>query len=247
MDDKTTYQIQRWTAWTGPVMVVTYLFFWVILGHNFPPPSPGYSGAELVANYYVPHRDNILLGMCFSAWLGLLYVCWSVQLTCQMWRREKVPVLSLMQLAGGILTGWLLGMCAALWVWCARYAGTPNIDPELIKAVHTFSWYIYDMTWTVTAIQCVACGAFAILDKKQPAIFPAWVGWLAIATAATFIPLTFLPYFDDGPFALNGWWSFHVVFGIWGVWFTSYTYYMFQDLKRIRISPMAGVGQAISN
>lgn len=247
MDEKTTYQIQRWTAWTGPVMVVTYLICWLILGHNFPPPTPTYSGAELVANYYVKYRGDILLGMSFSAWLGLLYTAWSVQLTVQMWRREKAPVLSLLQLCGGILTGWLLVMCAAFWVWCARFAGTPGIDPELVKAIHTLAWYIYDMTWTVTAIQLVGCGVFAILDKKQPVLFPPWVGWLALITAATFLPLTFLPYFETGPFAYDGWFSFHVVFGIWGVWFCSYSYYMFRDLKRVRISPSLGVGQAIAH
>jgi hypothetical protein len=247
MDDKIAHKIQYWTAWTGPVMVVTYLFCWVILGHNFPPPSPGLSGEELVANYYVKYRSNILLGMSFSAWLGILYTAWSVQLTVQMRRREKVEVLSLFQLCGGILTGWVLVMCAAFWVWCARFAGTKGVDPELIKAVHTLAWYVYDMTYTVTTIQLVGCGVFAILDKKKPAIFPAWAGWLALIAAATFFPLTFLPYFETGPLAYDGWFAFHVVFGIWGAWFTTYSYYMFKDLRRITASPALGVAQAISH
>jgi hypothetical protein len=124
---------------------------------------------------------------------------------------------------------------------------TPGIDPELIKAVHALAWYVYDMTWTVTAIQLVGCGIFAIVDKKEPAIYPAWAGWLALATAATFLPLAFLPYFESGPFAYNGWFSFHIVFGTWGIWFTTYSYYMFKDLRRINISPASGVAQALSH
>jgi len=247
LDDKTTHKIQRGLAWTGPVMVVTYLVCWVILGHNFPPPSPTMSGEELVTDYYVKYRSSILLGMSFSAWLGILYTAWSVLLTVQMWRREKTPVLSLLQLCGGILTGWVLAFCAAMWVWCARFAGTPGISPDLVRAVHTLAWFVYDMTWTVTAIQLVGCSVFAIVDKKEPAIFPAWAGWLALITGATFLPLTFLPYFDTGPFAYDGWFSFHVVFGTWGLWFTSYSYYMFKDLRRINVFPSLGVAQAISH
>ena len=231
MDNKTTYNIQIWTAWTGPVMVVSYLICWIFLGHNIPPPAMSLSAADLVNNYYLKYHSSILLGMSFSAWLGVLYTAWSVQLAVLMWQREKLPILSLLQLCGGILTGWLLNMCAAMWAWCAAYAGAPGIDPSIIQTVHTMAWYVYDMTWTVTAIQLVGCGAFAILDKRLPVLFPAWAGWLALATAATFLPLTFLPYFKSGAFAVDGWFSFYIVFGIWGLWFTTYTIYMFRAIR----------------
>lgn len=246
MDDKTTYQIQYWTAWSGPVFIATYFYFWVYLGHNFPPPSTGYSGQELVANYYAKYRSDILLGMSVTTFFGFMYMVWSVLMTCQMLRREKVPVLSLLQLTGGVLTAWLLGGCPAMLAWCARYAGTPGVDPELIKSVHLVSWYIFDMCYVVASIQMVGCGVFAILDKKKPTLYPAWIGWLALLSAASFFPLTFFPYVDEGAFAGDGWWSFYVIFGSWGAFIVSYTYYMFQDIKRIRTSPALAVGQAVS-
>jgi hypothetical protein len=246
MDDKLTYQVQRWTAWTGPVMVVTYLAFWIILGHNHPPPSSGLTGAQLVADYYGSHRDDILLGMSLCAFSGILYLPWTVLLTVQMWRREKVPVLSLMQLTGGTLTAWLLAMCPAMWAWCARYATTPGVDPELVKSVHMVSWYIYDMTYMVTTVQLFGCGVFALLDRKLPAIFPRWAGWVAIWTGVCFLPLTLIPYFEDGPVALNGWWNFYVAFASWGVWFCSYSYFMFKDVKRLSVAPAPAIGQAMS-
>ncbi len=246
-DDKTTYKVQRWAAWAGPFFVVTYFIFWVGLGHNFPPPVIGQSAADLVANHYVKYQEHIRLGMAFSAWLGIIYVIWSIQLALQMWRREKVPVLSLMELLGGCLTGWVLATCAAEWTWCATWAGTPGVPDELVKEVHVRAWYIYDMTWTVTAIQCWGCGFFALLDKKQPSVFPRWIGWLAIFTPVAWFPLIFLPWNHSGIWSVSGYWGFHVVFIIWGVWFCSYSYYMFQDLKRIRVSAVPGIGQAMSH
>lgn len=245
MDDKVAYQVQRWTAWTGPVMVVTYLAFWIILGHNHPPPSTALTGAQLVAQYYAPNQSDILLGMALCAFSGLLYLPWSCLLAVQMWRREKVPVLTLLQLTGGVLTAWLLAACPAMWAWCARYATTPGVDPELVKSVHMVSWYIYDMTYMVTTIQLAGCGLFALLDKKAPAIFPRWAGWVAIWTGLSFLPLTFIPYFDDGPIAANGLWNFYVVFISWGVWFCSYSFFMFREVKRNAAAPFAALGQAV--
>jgi hypothetical protein len=249
MDDKTTSRIQFWmTVIGGPVMMIGLIITWYFMGHNYiSPPSPGLSGEELVATYYVKYRGDIMLGMSLSSALGVLYIVWSVQLTCQMWRREKVPLLSLMQLCGGILTGWLIVQSCAMWVWCARWAGTPGIEPELTKAIHVMSWYIFDMTYMVTTIQCVGCGLFAILDKKKPAIFPPWLGWVTLGVAATFFPESLLPYYDEGPLSLNGWWNLHVVFSLWVVWFAIYNYYMLQDLKRVRNMPTLGIGQAISH
>ena len=105
MDDKTTYEIQRSLMWIGPVWLALYLFFWVYLGHNFPPPSPAFTGEELITNYYIKYRSDILTGMSVCAGIGMFYAVWTVQLTCMMWQREKVPILSLLQLIGGVLTG----------------------------------------------------------------------------------------------------------------------------------------------
>jgi hypothetical protein len=245
MDDKTTHRVQYWVAWCGPLMVITYLYFWIILGHNFPPPSAALSGAQLVSEFYGRYQSDILLGQSLCAASGLLYLPWVCLLTVQIWQREKVPVLALMQFAGGLLTSWVLVLCPAMWAWCARYATTPGIDPEIIKAVHMMSWYIYDMTYMITTIQLLGCGLFAILDKKTPKIFPVWAGCLAVAVGIIFVPLSFLPYHDQGPLSIGGWWSFHVVFGTWGLWFCSYSYFMFQNLKRIRISPSPAIGVAI--
>jgi hypothetical protein len=98
--------------------------------HACPATEDGFGGAALVDIYYLKHRGDILLGMSFCAWHGVLDTASRVQLSEQMRRREKMHVLSQLQLCGGILTGWLLVMCAAFWFWCVRFAGPP---PESIR------------------------------------------------------------------------------------------------------------------
>ncbi|ABD89111.1 hypothetical protein [Rhodopseudomonas palustris] len=244
MDETLSRKIQVAAAWCGPAFVVFYGLSWVVLGHNYPPPDPLFSAQELVDNFYVKYRSDILLGQSLSTALGILYLIWACQLTVQMWRRESTPILSLIQLTGGVLTGWVLMFGPVMWAWCAENAGT--VDPALIKAVHFLAWYTYDMTYMITTVEVIAICLFAFFDKERPALMPRWSAVLALFSGLSFLPLTFLPYIKSGPFALNGYWSFHVAFISYGLFTAIIGWYMVQDLKRLKVPTVPGVAQAIA-
>lgn len=243
MNETAVRRIQIVCALCGPAFVILYGLSWVVLGHNCPPPDPSFTADQLVANFYIKFRSQIMLGQSLSTCFGMLYLPWTCQLSIQMWRREKTPILSLLQLAGGLLTAWVLAFCPALWVWCAEMAGT--VSPELIKAVHFMTWYTYDMTYMITTIEVVAICLFVFLDNEKPALMPRWAAVLALFSGISFLPLTFLPYFKSGPFALNGYWSFHLAFITYGLFTGIIGYYMVVDLKRVKLSPQPGLGQAV--
>ena len=120
-------------AWIGPVWVIAYLITWIGLGHNFPPPNfVGMTGAELVSEYYGKYQDDIALGMSLCAAIGMLYMGWSTTLASFMTECNdgKSSLFSNLELGGGILTGWLLSFCPAIWLSCAMFVDT--IDPEII-------------------------------------------------------------------------------------------------------------------
>ena len=244
MNENVLHKVQVFCAWCGPLFVLLYGISWVVLGHNYPPPDPMFTGQELVDNFYLKYQGRILLGQSLSTNFGILYVLWSCQLTIQMWQREKNHILSIIQLMGGLLTGWVLIMCPALWAWCAEVAG--KVDPEVIKGVHFMSWYVYDMTYMITTIQAGAIGIFAYIDATKPAIMPRWAACLAVFSGLSFLPLTFLPYFKSGPFALKGYWSYHVAFISYGLFTAIIGYYMVQELKKKKIPAATGMGQAMS-
>ncbi len=244
MNESASRRIQIFCAYCGPAFVILYGLSWVVLGHNYPPPNPLFTGQELVDNFYLKYRDQIMLGQSLSTALGILYLIWACQLTVQMWRREPTPILSLLQLTGGLLTGWVLIFCPALWAWCAEVAGTVN--PELIKAVHFMAWYTFDMTYMITTVEVSAIFLLIFLDRQKPALMPRWVACLALFSGLSFLPITFLPYFKSGPFALNGYWSYHVAFISYGLFTAIIGPYMVQDIKRAKIPAVAGLGQVIS-
>lgn len=221
-------------AWLGPIWVLAYLVTWIGLGHNFPPPSfMGMSGEQLVAEYYGKYQDDIKLGMSLCAAIGMLYMGWSTTLAAYMVEKDggKSSLFSNLELGGGILTGWLLSFCPAIWLSCAVYAHV--VDPNVVMMVHSFTWYMYDMTYMITGFQLLGIGLYTILVAQD--VFPRWAGWAAIAVGATFIPLTLIPYVSTGPFSVDGSWNFYIVFGTWGfAFFSVYSYYLLKALYKER-------------
>jgi magnesium-transporting ATPase (P-type) len=244
MEESLSKRIQIFCAWCGPAFVVLYGLTWCVLGHNYPPPNPAFTAQELVDNFYLKYQGSIMLGESLSAATGILYLVWACQLTVQMWRREKTPILSILQLAGGLLTGWVLIFSPALWAWCAEMAGT--VSPELIKAVHFMAWYVFDMTYMITTVEVAALFVLVMADKTKPALMPKWAAALALFSGLSFLPLSFLPYFKSGPFAINGYWSFHVAFISYGLFTAIIGPYMAADIKRVKIPATPALAQALS-
>jgi hypothetical protein len=243
MDESVSLRIQQVCAWCGVAFVVVCGFTFIYLPHNYPPPDPSFTPQELVDNYYLKYRGGIMLGQCLQAATGVLYMVWCCQLAVQMWRREQAPILSLLQLTGGLLTTWVVMFPSAMWAWCAETAGTT--DPRTIQMIHFIAWYLFDITYMITTVEGIAVFLMVYYDKQKPALMPQWAGWLALIAALSFIPLTFVPYFKTGIFALNGYWNFHIAFGTYGLFTAVTSYFMVQDLKRVHAPIVAGVGQAI--
>lgn len=243
MDESISHKIQQICAWCGVAFVIVCGITFIVLPHNYPPPDPSYTAQQLVDNYYLKWQSRIMLGQCLQAATGVLYMIWCCQLSVQMWKREPAPILSLLQLAGGILTTWVVMFPSAMWVWCAENAG--KIDPKIIQAVHFNAWYLFDITYMITTVEAIAVFLIVYFDKQKPALMPQWAGWLSFVAALSFIPLTIMPYFKTGIFALNGYWNFHFGFMTYGLFTAVTSYYMVADLKRVRIAAVPGIAQAI--
>lgn len=235
MDKETSSLVDVGMAWCGPVFVLMYAIFWGIMGDNIPPPNAmGLTAEELVNGYYLSNQTTITIGMAVSAFVGIIYLPWSCLLAMMMRNKQgQLTVLSFLQLTGGVLTSWLLAFCPTVWLACAVFA--TEVDPSVIKMLHTWSWFIYDMTFTMTTAQCLGIGLYVILDKTSHAIFPAWTGWAAVATGVGFATEVLLPFVSSGPFTISGAWNYYVVFGTWlFLFFSVFSYYMLKEVSRQR-------------
>jgi hypothetical protein len=220
-------------AWCGPIFVIGATGTWGIMGHNIPPPNMmAMTSEQLVSDYYGLYPD-IGLGMILCASFALFYTVWSCLLASLM-RDENgaVGALSFIELAGGILTGWLFAFCSAMWAACSVLVN--QVDPDIIKMVHTMTWFIFDCTYMITTIQMVALGLYTVLNKRQT-MFPAWAGWTCIAIGVGFVPLIIMPFVTEGPFTVQGLWNFWIIFPAW--LFAFFAVYNFYILKHVYKSP----------
>ena len=231
MDQGAKRAIERGMAWCGPIFVVGFIVFWTIMGHNYPPPNMmGMTGEQLVSESYGKYPE-ISTGMIGSATFGLFYTIWSCLLASLM-RDESgnYGPLTFLELAGGILTGWLLAAFPAMWAACSLLAN--QVDPGAIKLVHTVAWITFDCTYMITTMQMVGLGLWTVLNKRQT-IFPAWAGWASIAIGISFVALVIMPFVTEGPFAVGGLFNYWIIFGAWlFAFFGAYNYFVLKHVYR---------------
>jgi hypothetical protein len=216
-------------ASSGFAFEILFTIFWAGFGHNLPPASPGLSGPEL-ATFFTLHHNAILFGNTMAALVAVLWIPWTAQLTVVMWRIEgSSPVLTIIQLIGGVLTAWVLMFCPAIW---ATAAFRTEIDPSIVRTLNDVGFIMFNITYAVTSVQAIAAGLVGLADKSARLIFPRWVcGW-AIFTGLSFIPLTAMPFFKTGPLAWNGIISFWTLFGTYFIWTASMGFCMAKDARR---------------
>jgi hypothetical protein len=188
------------------------------------------SSDQLISEYYGRYPE-VGAGMIASATFALFYTTWSCLLASLMRDQDgKIGVFSFIELAGGILTGWLFAFCGAMWAACSVLVG--QVGADVIKMVHTFTWFIFDCTYMITTMQMVALGLYTILNRKQT-MFPSWAGWCTAAIGVGFVPLVFVPFVTEGPFAVNGNWNFWIIFTTWiFAFFGVYNYFVLRHVYK---------------
>lgn len=73
--------------------------------------------------------------------------------------------------------------------------------PELAAALRDFEWLAMGMAAPVAA---TALAAFAVLVLRDKAIWPDWVGWLAVIAAPAYALRVGTLFTTEGPFAADG-------------------------------------------
>jgi hypothetical protein len=232
MTTKQNLKYQLLAAECGFAFELLFTIFWGWFGHNLPPASPNLAAPQLAAHYAL-HHNAILFGNSVAALIAVLWIPWTAQLTVVLWRIEgSNPVLTIIELIGGILTAWVLMFCPAIW---AAAAFRTDIDANAVRTLNDLGFILFNITYAVTSVQAMAAGVVGLADKSARPVFPRWVcGW-AIFTGISFIPLTAMPFFKTGPLAWNGTISFWALFGTYFLWTASMGVCMVKDaISRLR-------------
>ena len=229
MTTKQNLRFQLLAAECGFAFEILFTVFWGWFGHNLPPASPNLSAAQLAA-HYASHHNAILFGNSMAALVAVLWIPWTAQLTVVLWRIEgSNPVLTIIELIGGVLTAWVVMFCPAIWAAAAFRTGG---DANAVLTLNDVGFIIFNITYAVTSVQAIAAGIVGLADKSERPVFPRWVCAWAIFTGLSFVPLTAMPFFKTGPLAWNGSISFWALFGTYFFWTASTGACMMKDAAR---------------
>jgi len=236
--ERAANKIQMWLAASGLFCVILYVIGWGILGMGIPPWVPKASmSPQQFFDFYRDHSSRIMWGMTVASFAGGLSMAFSCQVSAQMWQREKNGhVLALVQLIGGVLTGWCCMQGPMMWLGLAEFS--TQLNPAVVKFFHLLSWYTFDGTYWVTTAQFGAIGLMALFDDKETALFPRWTAGVAgTVLAVSYISLALIPFDHTGAFSYDG------LVNMYWVYATFFTYHLWvsaccvKDLKRKKVAP----------
>ncbi len=210
-------QTQKWCAWSGMVLVVTFVAGWAVIGGFVPPPAPTKSANEIAA-WFASHQTTIQIGL-FLCLVGSGFLAPFTGVISTQLKRiegEHTPISTAQIVAGsGVAVGFTMGLI--IWYGAAY---RPEADPVITQRLNDIAWFIW-VSWAyLPAAQTIAVGIAVLLDKRPDPIFPRWLGYLSLWCAVFYLPGGLAVFFKSGPLAWNGlitWWFLVIAYFIWVV------------------------------
>jgi hypothetical protein len=231
------YTMLRLALWSVCIYAGLGLLGFAVFAGFWPPPGQDID-ASAITRYFQAHHTGIQVGMVLMVVGAPCYYTWSAALSKVIGRMEgPIGVLSTTELLGGLMTGLVTAVPAVVWQTAAFRAEARS--PETVQTLYDFGWLFFDLTYMFSLLQSVALGIAILLDRRTQRLFPRWVGYLCLLTAAIYVPLTVLPFVRTGPFAWHGLLNFWAVFVMFFVLIVVVTPYAFRAVGRLEREDLA--------
>jgi hypothetical protein len=185
-------------AASGAIAVLLYAIAALVIGER---PSFDAPGTE-VAAHFDEDRTRIQLACAFNAAMAPFFV-WFLATVASLARAGGPRAGRAGAIAFGcglvFLTLFLVDV-TTLAVGALR-PETMLADPELASALRDFEWMAQGMASFLAVGLLAVLGVLALRDS---ALWPRWVGWLAVLAAVAYAPRVGTLFTTEGPFAADG-------------------------------------------
>lgn len=213
-----------------PVYVVGFGITLGVMGHYLPPPNMvGLSAEQLLSGFYDRYGDQLAYGYVAAAVIGVIYMPWSCLVASKMRNGDgTLSLLAIMQLAGGLMTTWVVMFCPAIWAACAVFRN--DVPASVLKMAHAVGWYFFDITFMVTVVQVASFGLYALSNRDQR-MFPRWVGYYSLWECFVMFPLAVIPWVSSGPFTVGGLFNWWLGAATWLTWFSLISFLILRSIR----------------
>ncbi|MFY1621343.1 hypothetical protein, partial [Micromonospora sp. WMMD736] len=176
----------------------------------FPPMSPE-SSADAVAEFYRQHTAMIRFSMITFNLCAIMLIPFFMVIVVQM-KRMATPshVLAYSYLAAVTTGATLFAIADIFWLVAAF---RPERDAELILLLNDMAWLIFIAPVGMIVVQNLCLALAVLLDNQPVPVFPRWVAYFSVATAAAMAPAACAVIVRTGPLAWDGAISFWLRLG----------------------------------
>lgn len=187
-----------YVAGAGVVAVALFLAAALVLG---PRPAADASGGEVVRDV-VENRTRIQIGCALSALAGPFLVAFLAGILAL--SRQAAPGAQ-----PAALTAFGCGLAfVTLYLADVSALAVAALRPEVLISEPALASVLRDLEWVMPAMAAfllsgffVGCAAIAL---QAGALWPRWLGWLALVAAAAYGLRTGALFTTEGPFAADG-------------------------------------------
>ncbi|HEY2830959.1 MAG TPA: hypothetical protein VGJ14_00930 [Sporichthyaceae bacterium] len=227
---------QRICVWSGPLMAVTLLTAFLIMGF-LPPPDPRLSGEQIVA-LFAHDQQRIQVGGIVMILGSALLFPWVSVITVQLRRIEgEHAPMATTQLASGAL-GAFLFLTPMIAVQAMAFQ-PDRLAPQVASTMYYFVWLFFVGTPVFAVVQNAAIAIAILTDTRSEPVFPRWAGYFNLWIAVLFTPGIITYFFDSGPFAWRGIFPWWIPLSFFGVWFAVMTTLLLKAINQQTAMPDA--------
>jgi hypothetical protein len=190
-------------AAAGAIAIALYVAGGLVMGT---PPDFNAPGGE-IADHLAANRTRIQVGSAIHAAWAPLFV-WFLATVASLASAAGAGARRMGTLAYGCGLAFLALFLADVTSLAISAMRPENMAraPELAAALHDFEWLAMGMA---SFLVSGALGAFAVLALRYKAIWPQWLGWLAVLAALAYALRVGTLFTTDGAFAADG------LLGLW--------------------------------
>ena len=179
-----------------------------VAGAAIMPREPGFdASAAQVAAWFDENRTRIQIGCAVQAlWPPLLLWFLATVRSLAAAAGDAVARAATIAFGAGVVFATLFLADVASLAVAALRPENMLATPEVAASLRDFSWLVMGMA---TPTVCALAAALAALALRHEAIWPRWIGWLAVAAGAAYALRIGTLFTTTGPFAADG------LLGLW--------------------------------
>lgn len=200
-------RIEQGLTWAGVFWIVCFFIGMVPLAGWIPLPSPNDTAAEVQAMY---REDTDLLraglGLIFASTIGYLLFCGA--LASQTSRIAGAPK-GLRYAQIGSLGACTILIIVPIIIWFTAAYRPEDRSAESMQLLNDLGWIMFIVGFVPFVVWVWTVGLSILCDEDADPLYPRWSGYLCLLLGTLQIPPVLLIFFQTGPFAWNGifsWW-----------------------------------------